>query len=146
MTIINRHVFLKNAYLQGARGDVLVKALHYKQGGRGFESRWCPWIFSLKSSFRPHYAPGVESTCNRSEYHEYFLRGKGGRCVGLTTLPSSCSDCLDIWGPRLPETLRACPGLYRDCCTFTFTTSLMHGSRRGTAPLILTSMLDGFEW
>jgi len=24
--------------------------------------------------------------------------GKGGRCVGLTTLPPSCSDCLEILG------------------------------------------------
>jgi len=22
----------------------------------------------------------------------------GGRCVGLTTLPPSCADCLEIWG------------------------------------------------
>ena len=26
-----------------------------------------------------------------------FLGGKGGRCVGLTTLPPSCADCLEIW-------------------------------------------------
>jgi hypothetical protein len=24
--------------------------------------------------------------------------GKGGRCVGLTTLSPSCADCLKIWG------------------------------------------------
>jgi hypothetical protein len=24
--------------------------------------------------------------------------GKGGRCVGLTTLPPSCADCLQILG------------------------------------------------
>jgi hypothetical protein len=35
-------------------------------------------------------------------------RGKGGRCLGLTTFPPSCA-------------LRTCPGLYRDCFTFTFT-------------------------
>ena len=23
--------------------------------------------------------------------------GKVGRCVGLTTLPPSCADCLEIW-------------------------------------------------
>jgi len=28
---------------------------------------------------------------------EYFLRGKGGRCTGLTTLPSSCANCLAVW-------------------------------------------------
>jgi hypothetical protein len=28
--------------------------------------------------------------------------GKGGRCVGLTILPSSCADCLEIWKPQTP--------------------------------------------
>jgi hypothetical protein len=28
-----------------------------------------------------------------------FPRGKGSRCVGLTTLPHSCADCLEIWEP-----------------------------------------------
>jgi len=37
--------------------------------------------------------------------------GKGGRCVGLTTLPASCADCLDIWEPQPPRTLWAFPGL-----------------------------------
>ena len=46
--------------------------------------------------------------------------GKGGRYVGLTTLPPSCADCLEIWEPQPPGTLRACPGLQWDCFTFTF--------------------------
>ena len=37
--------------------------------------------------------------------------GKGDRSVGLTTLPSSCADCLEIWEPQLPGTLTACPVL-----------------------------------
>jgi len=40
-----------------------------------------------------------------------FPAGKGGRCVGLTTLPPSCADCLEMWEPQPPGTLRACPGL-----------------------------------
>ena len=35
--------------------------------------------------FRSHYGPGVDSACNRNEYQEHFLGGKGGRCVRLTT-------------------------------------------------------------
>jgi hypothetical protein len=31
--------------------------------------------------------------------------GKGGRCVGLTTLPPSCANCLEIWEPQPPGTL-----------------------------------------
>jgi hypothetical protein len=56
-------------------------------------------------------ALGVDSASNRNEYQEYFLGGKGGRCVELTTLPPSCADCLEIWEPQPPGTLRACPGL-----------------------------------
>jgi hypothetical protein len=44
--------------------------------------------------------------------------GKGGRCVGLTTLTPSCSDYLKIWEPQPPGTLRACQGLKWDCFTF----------------------------
>jgi hypothetical protein len=36
-------------------------------------------------SFRSYYGPGVDSASNRNEYQEYFLGGKGGRCVRLTT-------------------------------------------------------------
>jgi hypothetical protein len=88
----------------------LVEALHYKPEGRGFDSRWCHWNFSLTLSFQPHYGPGVDSASKRNEYQEYFLEGKGGQCIGLT-LPPSGADCLEIWEPQPPGTLRACPGL-----------------------------------
>ena len=51
----------------------LVEALRYKSEGRGFDSRWCHWNFSLTKSFWPHYCPGVDSASNRNEYQEYFL-------------------------------------------------------------------------
>jgi len=60
----------------------------------------------------------VGSTQPRTnEYQEYFLEGKDGRCVGLTTL-SPYADCLEIWEPQPHVTIRACPGLHRDCFTF----------------------------
>jgi len=65
----------------------------------------------LTQSFRTQYGLGVDSDFNRYEYQEYFLGGKGGRCVGLTTLPPSGADSLEIWEPQLPGTLRACSGL-----------------------------------
>jgi hypothetical protein len=37
--------------------------------------------------------------------------GKDGRCLGLTTLPPSCADCLKIWEPQPAGTLRACQGV-----------------------------------
>jgi hypothetical protein len=54
------------------------------------------------------------SASNRNEYQEYFRGGggKGGQCVGLTTLSPSCADCLEMWEPQPPGTLGACPGLY----------------------------------
>jgi len=76
-------------------------------------------IVSL-DSFRPHCGPGVGSASNRNEYQEYFLGGKGGRCVGLTTLPPLCADCLEIWEPQPPGSLRFCPGLLRDWFTCSF--------------------------
>ena len=35
-----------NKYVR-ARGGVVVKALRYKPTGRGFDSRWCHWNFSV---------------------------------------------------------------------------------------------------
>jgi len=52
---------------------------------------------------------GVAS--NRNEYQEYFLGDKDGRCLGLTTLTLSCTDCLEIWEPQTLGTLRAGPDL-----------------------------------
>jgi len=46
------------------------------------------------------------------------LVGKGGRCIGLTTLPPTCADCHEIWESEPPGTLRACTGVYRDCFTY----------------------------
>jgi len=39
--------------------------------------------------------------------------------MGLTTLPSSCTDWPAIREPQTPGTLRACPGLFRDFFRFT---------------------------
>jgi len=37
-----------------------------------------------------------------------FLEGKGGRRIGLTNLPPSYADCLEIWKPQPAGILRAC--------------------------------------
>jgi hypothetical protein len=54
--------------------------------------------------------PGVDSATYRNEYKQYLLAGKGGGCVGLTTLPSSCADCLVIMGASNSQSPK---GLYR---------------------------------
>jgi hypothetical protein len=44
--------------------------------------------------------------------------GIDGRCVCLMTLSPSYIDRLEILEPQPSRSLRACPGLYRDCFIF----------------------------
>jgi len=67
--------------------------------------------FFIDIIFPAHYVPRVDSVSNRNEFQVYFLGDKGGQCVRLTTLPLSCTDCLEIWDPQTPGNLRAIPGL-----------------------------------
>ena len=41
------YIFIGSSNVWGARGGVVVKALRYKPAGRGFDSRWCHWNFSV---------------------------------------------------------------------------------------------------
>jgi len=61
--------------------------------------------------------PEPNSASKRYEYQKIFLGGKDSRRRGLTTLPPSCGDCLEIWKPQPVGTLRTCPVLHRDCFT-----------------------------
>ena len=63
----------------------------------------------------PSYGPGVDSASKRNEHQEYFLGGKGGRCVGLSTLLCQLSwnmGALTSWnlqawsGPECSKKLR----------------------------------------
>jgi hypothetical protein len=38
-------------------------------------------------------ALGVDSAPSENEYQEHFLRGKGGRCVRVTTSPPLSAEC-----------------------------------------------------
>ena len=106
----------------------------FKFGG----TRWCSWLRHCATSrkvagsvpdgvtgiFNYHNPSGrtmaLGSTQPLKEMSTRIisLGGKGGRCAGLTTLPPSCADCLEIWEPQPSGTLRACPGLLWDCSTF----------------------------
>jgi hypothetical protein len=66
----------------GERDVAVVEALRYKPEGSWIDSRWCHWNFSLTSSFRAHYGPGVDSASNRNEYQEYFLGVKAAGAQG----------------------------------------------------------------
>ena len=96
----------------------MVKALRFKPEGRGFDSRWCHWNCSLAQFFRPHYGPGIDSASKRNEYQKCFLRGRGGRCVGLTFPPSYAvlkSGSLNLLEPSGP--IQACKRTY---CTLLY--------------------------
>ena len=60
----------------------------------------------------------VDSASNRSNYQESSLVDEGSRCVGLTTLPPLCADCLKILGASTSWSPRGLSRLYT--ITFTF--------------------------
>jgi len=91
----------------------LVEAMRYKLEGRGLDSRWCHWNFSSGRT----RARGADSASNRNEYQEYFLRGKGGRCVGLTTLAPSRADCHEVCNLSLLKPSGLVHAYNRNCFT-----------------------------
>jgi hypothetical protein len=73
-----------------------------------------PLELFLDSILPAALCPVVDSASNRNEYQEYFLGGKGIGCIGLTILPPSCSDCLEIRSCNLLEPsgpVQACAGI-----------------------------------
>ena len=74
-----------------------VAALRYKPEGRSGRSRVRFPMVQLEFCIDIwYYGPRIDSVSNRNEYRECFLGGKGGRRVGLTTLPTSCADISEI--------------------------------------------------
>jgi len=82
----------------------MAEALRYKPEGGGFDSRWAHSGRTIGLGFDP--------ASKRNRYQEYFLGGKGGRCVRLTTLQPSCVDCLEIWEPNMLKN----SGPVQACC------------------------------
>jgi len=52
--------------------------------------------FFIDVILRLHCAPGFNSAININGCQKNFGGSKGGRCIGLTILPSSWADCLEI--------------------------------------------------
>jgi hypothetical protein len=61
---------LPSILMVGGRSSVLVKALCYKPGGRGFETRWGELIFSIYLILAAALCPVVHSTYKRNEYRK----------------------------------------------------------------------------
>ena len=66
-------------------------------------------IWELKPPGTLWATPGLQRDDFSFTLPGIFPGDKGGRCVGLTTLPFSCADCLEIWEPQPPGTLWVCP-------------------------------------
>jgi hypothetical protein len=75
----------------------LVEALLYKPEGRGFHSRWVIEIFNLINPTGLPMALWPTQPVTEMSITDISW-GKGGRCVGLTDLPLSCADILEILG------------------------------------------------
>jgi hypothetical protein len=77
-----------------------VAALRYKLGGRGSDSSWGHEIFHWINT------SGRTMTLGSTQPLTETRTSEGGRCVGLTTLLPSCTDCLEIleasasWSPN----------------------------------------------
>jgi hypothetical protein len=72
----------------GTRWHSWLRHCAYKTEGRGFDSGWRNWLNWLNPS-------GSIMASNRNEYQVY-LGVKGSPCLGLTTWPPSCANCLEI--------------------------------------------------
>ena len=108
------NIFVVTLMMEGHAVAQLFEALRYNSEGHGFDSRWCHWNYSLTYSFWSHYGHEVDSASNRNEYQEYFLGGKGGRYLGLTTYhlhePTGLKcGSLNILEPSGP--VQACNGI-----------------------------------
>jgi hypothetical protein len=94
--------------LLGARGGAVDEALRYKPEGRVIDSRWRQ-NFYWHNPFGRTMVLGLNQPltgmCTRN-----ISWGEDGRCVGLTTLPHSCADCLKIWEIQSPGTLGVSQG------------------------------------
>jgi len=75
----------------------LIEALSYKLEGCRFNSRLVSLEFFI--AFCPHYSLGVNSASDRNEYQDYFVGGKGGWFIGLTTIPPSYVYFVEISEP-----------------------------------------------
>jgi hypothetical protein len=92
----------------------LVEALRYKPEGRGFDTRWCHWNFSLALSFWPHYGPGLTQPLKEMSTRNISWGVKATGAQGWqpyhlnvpTVLKSGSLNLLEPSGP-----IQACNGI-----------------------------------
>ena len=72
---------------------------------------------------REEIGGGRSELLNQGLHRGALLEDKGGRCVGLTTLPPSCADCLEIGNLNLLEPsgpVQACYGIALLCSSLVY--------------------------
>jgi hypothetical protein len=125
------HSYPRPLFLRKDRRTTILSAELYRRGACrargsvdgwgiplqvGLSRVWFPIVsldFLIDISFLPLYGSGILNLSHK--WAPGICPGnKGVQCVRLTTLPS-WANCLEIWEPKPPGTLSACPGLYRDC-------------------------------
>jgi len=75
----------------------LVEALRYNPEGRGFDSPMVSLEFFIDIILPGRtMSLGLTQPVTEMSTRNISWGGKGSRCVGLTTLPLSCADCLEI--------------------------------------------------
>jgi hypothetical protein len=57
------------------------------------------------------WGTALQAKRSRVRFPSLSFLSRFSRGVGLTTLALSCTDCLKIWDPQTPGTIRACPGI-----------------------------------
>jgi hypothetical protein len=75
-------------------------------------TRWSSWLRHCVTSRK--VAGSIPNHLTQPLTEGIFPGGKGGRCLGITTLPSSLADCLEVWEPQPPQHSRpvhACTGI-----------------------------------
>jgi len=92
----------------GCSGSSVVKALCYKSEGRWFDPSWCQWIFHRHKILPIAVLPWSRLSLQQKWVSGIFSRGKGGRCVRLTTYHHLVPLSWNLRGILWP--LRACNG------------------------------------
>ena len=88
------------------RNGELCKALRYKAEGRGSIPDDVTGIFHWHNPSDRTMTLGSTQLLTGVSTRNTSWGGKGGRCVGLATVPPKCAYCLEIWEPQPPGTLR----------------------------------------